>query len=340
MHRCFEIAKEGGKNTKSNPLVGAVLVHNNNIIGEGFHQKYGQGHAEVNCINSVKKENLKLIEKATLYISLEPCNHTGKTPPCSELILKHKIPRVVISCIDPFKKVNGSSIEKLRNHGVDVIFGVLEKEGKELIKKFKANINHRPYIIIKYAQSADLYIGQSDKRVLLSNEYTNVFTHKLRSSIDAILIGTNTAILDNPRLTARNYPGDNPIRLVIDKSGKIPTTHHILSDEYGTIIFSHVKRNLKANKKQIALSENDDFIDFLFNYCNENAIYSILVEGGAETIKQFLLSNKWDEAWVIKTKKQLGSGTKAPRIEGKLLEKIQLGNDELLNISNNKSTFC
>ncbi len=333
MSRCFELALSGGRHTKTNPMVGAVLVHEGRIIGEGYHKVYGSAHAEVNCINSVSDKDKRLIPLSTLYVSLEPCNHYGKTPPCSQLIIDVGIKKVMISCQDPFKKVDGQGISRLMSHGINVTTGILEEKGKELLKKFTANISQRPYVLLKFAQSKDNYMGRKDEQLWLSNSYSKTYVHKLRSEYDGILVGTNTAILDNPQLTNRNYFGEHPIRLVIDKSAKIPLSHHVLCDDNKTIIFTHIKRSLPKNKTQILLPKHDDeIIPYILKYCFDNQIYSIIVEGGRFTLKAFIQHKYWDEALIIKTKSLIYEGIKAPRLEGNLMEKIHLDSDILLRI--------
>ena len=226
MHRCLELAQLAAGNTAPNPMVGSVLVHNDKIIGEGYHQVYGQAHAEVNCISSVKPEHQGLIPQSTIYVSLEPCAHFGKTPPCADLIIKHQIPKVVVGCRDPFVQVNGKGIEKLQAAGIEVTVGVLEKECKELNKRFFTfHTEHRPYIILKWAQTADLKIAAEDYgRVLISNAQSNRIVHKWRSEEMAILVGTNTALFDDPELNTRLWPGGHPIRLVVDMNLRLPSS--------------------------------------------------------------------------------------------------------------------
>ncbi|HEY2720248.1 MAG TPA: bifunctional diaminohydroxyphosphoribosylaminopyrimidine deaminase/5-amino-6-(5-phosphoribosylamino)uracil reductase RibD, partial [Chitinophagaceae bacterium] len=224
MHRCLDLARLGAGHVAPNPMVGAVLVHDERIIGEGYHQQYGGPHAEPNCIASVKKEEQHLISESILYVSLEPCAHYGKTPPCADLIIKNKIPRVVIGCFDPFEEVNGKGIEKLKGAGIDVLVGILEHECKKLNKRFFLYYQqHRPYIILKWAQSSNQKIGAgAGNRTYISNEFTNRLVHKWRSEEAAILVGTNTALQDDPELTTRSWIGNNPRRLVMDMDLKLP----------------------------------------------------------------------------------------------------------------------
>ena len=251
MHRCLELAGHGSGYVSPNPMVGAVLVHSGRIIGEGYHQRYGQAHAEVNCIDSVSETDRRLIGESTLYVSLEPCAHFGKTPPCTDLIIKHKIPKCVVGCRDPFKEVDGKGIEKLRAAGVHVEVGVLEKECKELNKRFFTfHTEHRPYIILKWAQTGDGFIagplnpsaswrrtfedsGETkviQERLLISNEYSNRLVHKWRSEEASILVGTNTALLDDPELTTRLWTGPSPVRIVLDMNLRLPSSLKMFND--------------------------------------------------------------------------------------------------------------
>ncbi len=225
MHRCIELARLAAGRAAPNPMVGSVLLFEDRIIGEGYHQQYGQAHAEVNCINSVKEEDKHLIEKSVIYVLLEPCAHFGKTPPCADLIIKHKIPTVVIGCRDPFEQVDGKGIEKLNNAGIKVITGVLENECKELNKRFFTfHINKRPYIILKWAQSKNQKIANADfSRVLITSALSNRLVHKWRSEEAGIMVGTKTALQDNPALNTRHWTGPDPLRLVVDMNLRLPS---------------------------------------------------------------------------------------------------------------------
>jgi diaminohydroxyphosphoribosylaminopyrimidine deaminase/5-amino-6-(5-phosphoribosylamino)uracil reductase len=243
MKRCLDLAMQGCGSVAPNPMVGAVLVYSNKIIGEGYHQQYGGPHAEVNCINSVLAENKKFIPNSTLYVSLEPCNHHGKTPPCSDLIIQHKIPELVIGCKDPFELVNGTGIEKLKKAGVNIHPFLLEKEAVELNKRFfHFHQKKRPYIILKWAQTDDGFIALPKGIPLkISNEITDQLVHRWRSEEAAIIVGTNTAINDNPSLTNRLWGGANPIRIIIDKNLKVPTDHKIYDQSSVTYIFNEIE---------------------------------------------------------------------------------------------------
>jgi diaminohydroxyphosphoribosylaminopyrimidine deaminase/5-amino-6-(5-phosphoribosylamino)uracil reductase len=304
MTRCIQLATLGAGNVAPNPMVGAVLVYENKIIGEGYHQKYGEAHAEVNCIKNVDEKNKQFIEKSTIYVSLEPCAHHGKTPPCADLIIKNKIKKVVIGCRDIYKEVAGKGIEKLRNADVEVVTGVLETECKELNKRFFTfHQKQRPYIILKWAQSANGKIGSNNnERILISNDYSNRLVHKWRGEEAAILVGTNTALKDNPSLTTRLWTANNPVRVVIDKELKLPSSAKLFSKETNTVIFNFFKNAVEENLNFIKI-ENENFLQqMLFSLYRLN-IQSVLVEGGAKTLQSFIDATLWDEARVITNEK-------------------------------------
>lgn len=299
MSRCLQLAELGIGNVAPNPMVGAVLVYEDKIIGEGYHQKYGEPHAEVNCINNVREENKFLIEKSTLYVSLEPCSHYGKTPPCSDLIIKNKIKKVVIGCKDVYKEVTGRGIQKLQNAGTEVITGVLEKDCIQLNKRFFTfHLKFRPYIILKWAQTANGKIGSTGKRILISNEYSNRLVHKWRSEEAAILVGTNTALFDDPLLTTRLWKGKNAVRIVIDKELKLPSTLKIFNTDAKTLIYNMVKNSTEENLVYIKL-EKENIIDQILQSLFEMNIQSVMIEGGAKTLQSFINAGLWDEARVI-----------------------------------------
>lgn len=317
MERCIQLAKQGLGEVAPNPMVGAVLVFENRIIGEGYHQKYGEAHAEVNCLNSVKEEDKPLIEKSTLYVSLEPCAHFGKTPPCTNLIISQKIKRVVIGCTDIYKEVSGKGIRQLKESGVEVVVSVLEKECVDLNKRFFTfHQKRRPYIILKWAQSANGKIGSSDgERILISNDYTNRLVHKWRSEECAILVGTNTALKDNPFLTSRWWPGKNPTRMVIDKELKLPDTLNLFNDEADTIIFNLYK-NEERNNRLLIKFEKDNFLQSFTDSLFEMNIQSVLVEGGAKTLQSFIDAGLWDEARIIMNEELIiNDGVASPELK-------------------------
>jgi diaminohydroxyphosphoribosylaminopyrimidine deaminase/5-amino-6-(5-phosphoribosylamino)uracil reductase len=316
------LARLGSGNVAPNPMVGAVLVYGDRIIGEGYHRQYGQPHAEVNCIESVPAEDTHLIPNSTLFVSLEPCSHFGKTPPCADLILSHNIKRVVVGCVDPFNKVNGKGINKLRDAGVEVQMGLLNKESKELNKRFFTYHNlKRPYIVLKWAQSANQQIANVDKtRVLISNEYSNRLVHKWRSEEAAIMVGTNTAAFDNPSLNARLWHGPNPIRLVIDLNLRLPSTLNIFDRQQQTIILNKVKDSAEENLIYMKFEDDQTIIQQVLNACCKNNILSILVEGGAMLLQSFINENAWDEARVIQNNKLIiPNGLAAPVLKNQQL---------------------
>ena len=324
MRRCLQFAELGAGNVAPNPMVGAVLVYEDQIIGEGYHQQYGQAHAEVNCINHVPEHFQQLISKSTLYVSLEPCNHFGKTPPCSDLIIKHEIPNVVIACRDSFEKVNGSGIKKLKDAGVNVMLGILEKEALELNKRFFCfHTNQRPYIILKWAQSNDGMIAHADhSSIKISNEFTDRLVHKWRSEEAAIMVGTKTGLYDNPSLTTRLWPGKDPVRVVIDKYLKLPASHNLLDNKVQTIILNSIKQDEDDNNNYYKLGENENMIAVTINILRQRNLTSLIVEGGTELIQSFIEANCWDEARVIANRNMiLGNGIAAPVLENKLLFK-------------------
>lgn len=317
MARCIQLAKLGAGNVAPNPMVGAVLVYENKIIGEGYHQKFGEAHAEVNCINSVVEENKSLIEKSAMYVSLEPCAHHGKTPPCSDLIIREKIKKVIIGCQDIYKEVDGKGIEKLQNAGVEVVTGILENECIKLNKRFFTfHQEKRPYIILKWAQSANGKIGSAGKRIFISNDYSNRLVHKWRSEEAGILIGTNTALIDDPSLTTRLWKGKNPVRIVIDKELKLPLSLKIFNGEAKTIFYNCSKDSCERNIEFIKLN-NQDFIKEMLNSIYEKDIQSVLVEGGPKTLQSFINANLWDEARIITNEKMIiENGIDVPEMKG------------------------
>ena len=318
MRRCLELAKQGAGYVAPNPMVGAVLVQDGKIIGEGFHQQYGGPHAEVNCINSVREQDKYKISSSVLYVSLEPCSHFGKTPPCSDLIIANKIPEVVIGCRDPFKEVDGKGIEKLKIAGVTVTVGILEKKCRQLNKRFFTfHTKHRPYIILKWAETADGKIaGDGTTRLLISNEQTNRLVHKWRSEEASILVGTNTALLDDPELTTRNWPGPSPVRLVVDMDLKLPAPLKIFNDKQRTVIFNKIKHEEKDHLIYYQVTEDVNLVNQIVNALYQMKIQSVIVEGGARLLQSFIDEEMWDEARIIKNEELIiNNGLAAPELE-------------------------
>lgn len=339
IERCLELAKNGLGTTRPNPMVGCVIVCNDVIIGEGYTSKYGGNHAEVNAIESVKDKGL--LQKSTLYVSLEPCNHQGKTPPCSDLIVKSKIPKVVIGTIDSHSLVAGKGIEHLKKNGCEVIVGVLEEECKALNKRFFTFHNKkRPYIILKWAETRDGFIdmlrkdGDEKKPNWISNNYSQQLVHKWRSEEQAILVGTNTVITDNPKLSVRKWSGENPIRLVLDNSMRIPLDFHVFDGSVKTMVFTGSRSLFSEEKENISveyINYADDVPKQICEILYKNDIQSVIIEGGAQTINGFIHSDLWDEARVFIGKKEFGKGLKAPEIEG-VLQSIETIDTDLLKV--------
>jgi len=336
--RCIELAKNGFGTTYPNPMVGSVIVYNGEIIGEGWHQKAGEPHAEVNAIQSVKDPSL--LDKATIYVSLEPCSHFGKTPPCCDLIIKNKIPNVVIGTVDSNIKVAGNGIKRLQEAGANVIVGILEKECYELNRRFFTfHEKKRPYIILKWAQTLDSFIAPLEKEELKPVWITSIqsrqLVHKWRTEEQAILVGTQTVIDDNPQLNARDWKGNNPIRIVIDQRNRIPKTAHVWDNKIKTIVFS--------NENSILSSANTiiEVIDFQQNIAPQiveklyqHQIQSVIIEGGAQTLQTFIDATLWDEARIFIGNSTFGTGKKAPVLNTALSTKERIGTDELLIIRN------
>ena len=341
MQRCLDLALLGFGNVATNPMVGSVLVHDNKIIGEGFHQQYGQAHAEVNCINSVKEQDQHFIEKSTLYVSLEPCNHFGKTPPCSDLIVSKKIPKVVIACTDPFEKVNGSGIQKLIDAGVEVITGILENEAIELNKRFFTfHQQKRPFIILKWAQSENQCIsGFQGKSVKISNALTDILVHKWRSEEAAIMVGTNTVLLDNPSLTTRNWQGKNPIRIFIDRDLKIEQTAKILDQSAPTIILNKRINKIEGENDFIQIYFEREIIPQINELLYQKNIQSIIIEGGAKLLQTFIDADLWDEARVITNQTLfIENGIASPNFDNKSSFKQQKIENDLIQYYSNPKT--
>jgi diaminohydroxyphosphoribosylaminopyrimidine deaminase/5-amino-6-(5-phosphoribosylamino)uracil reductase len=315
IQRCIQLAKLGAGHVAPNPMVGAVLVYEDRIIGEGYHMQYGQAHAEVNCINSVEAKNRNLIETSVIYVSLEPCAHFGKTPPCADLIVKHKIQTVVIGCRDPFEQVDGKGIDKLQKAGVAVITGVLESECKELNKRFFTfHTKKRPYVALKWAQSKNHKIANADfSRVLISNAYSNRLVHKWRSEEAGIMVGTNTALQDDPALNTRNWTGPNPTRLVVDMNLRLPSTLQVFDGQQRTIIFNGIKHEEQQDVIFYKIEREPSFVKALLKACYELNIQSVLIEGGNKLAESFINEHLWDEARVIENNQLIiDNGLNAP----------------------------
>lgn len=316
IRRCIELASNGLCNAAPNPMVGAVIVHNGKIIGEGYHARCGEGHAEVNAIRSVKDESL--LKDSTIYVSLEPCSHYGKTPPCADLIISKGIPRAVVGCIDPFSQVSGRGIQKLRDAGIDVTVGVLEEECENLIRRFVTfNTQKRPYITLKWAESADGFIDANREEgspVVLSTPITSMYVHKQRAEHKAILVGRRTALLDNPSLTTRNWYGANPLRLVTDRNLTLPSDLKLFDHSTPTIVFTAEKKENEENLEYITIDFSADILPQILTVLYERKIQSLMVEGGTTLLQSFIDLGLWDEMFVEHSEKVLGEGVKSPVI--------------------------
>lgn len=345
MHRCLQLAEMGLGKVSPNPLVGCVIVNDSKIIGEGYHEKYGEAHAEINAIKTVK--NKALLSKSAIYVSLEPCSHYGKTPPCVDSIIQYKIPEVIIGIKDPFELVNGNGIQKLKDAGVKVTVGVLEKKSKWMNKRFLTfHTQKRPYIILKWAQSADKFIApshsQTEKRQAdtiafskrantkwISNEFSRILVHKWRTEEDAIMVGTNTARIDNPELNVRDYSGRNPVRILIDKDLSLSTDLNLFNQKYRTIVFSSKSKKSIYNLEYVKLNFNENVIQQLLEILYNKNIQSVIIEGGRYLLDEFLKQGLWDEARVFTSDCILTSGLEAPELNGQIKFKQQLANDTL-----------
>jgi diaminohydroxyphosphoribosylaminopyrimidine deaminase/5-amino-6-(5-phosphoribosylamino)uracil reductase len=317
MRRCLELAGLGNGHVAPNPMVGAVLVFEDRIIGEGYHRQYGGPHAEPECIGSVSEGDRELIPKSTLYVSLEPCAHFGKTPPCTDLIIRMGIPRVIIGCRDPFPEVNGKGIERLHTAGVEVQTGVLEKECIRINRRFFTfHLHHRPHVVLKWAQTASGLIGVDGARWLISNDMTNRLVHKWRSEEASILVGPRTALLDDPALTVRLWTGRDPVRLVIDKELQLPFSLKLFDGKVRTIVFNNRQHGQDGHLEYYQLATDTSLIHQLVLALYQLKLQSVLVEGGARLLQSFIEEDYWDEARVI-TNEELEppAGVPAPRLQ-------------------------
>lgn len=328
MLRAIELAKNGKGSVSPNPLVGCVIVYRDSIIGEGWHQKYGEAHAEVNAVNSVAEPSL--LEDAVVYVNLEPCAHTGKTPPCADMLIKHQVKRVVIANEDPNPLVAGKGINKLRQAGIDVTTGVLENEGYELNKRFFTFFNlKRPYIILKWAQTSDGFIARENyDSKWISNELSRKLVHKWRGEEDSILVGYRTASHDNPQLTVRDWTGKNPIRVVIDPKLNLNTSLHLFDESVTTICYNTVKQDISPGVEFVRIEEQN-MLNHILKDLNSRRIQSLLVEGGAQTLNNFMSTGFWDEARVFISEQRFGKGVLAPQVDGEVSLTDTIGSDKL-----------
>lgn len=346
MARCLALAKSGLCNVAPNPMVGAVLVYQDRIIGEGFHQRCGDVHAEVNAIRAVKDKHL--LSDATLYVNLEPCSHYGKTPPCAELIIREGIPRVVVGCLDPFPEVAGRGVRMLREAGVEVVVDVMREEAMQLNRFFMtAHMQKRPYVILKWAQSADGFIdrtrtdGLTTQPVRFSTSVTRRYLHKLRSEISAIMVGTNTAISDNPSLTVRHWMGNSPVRVVLDRNLRIPASHHLLDGEVQTYVFTEKTAENRKNVEYVRIDFSTTLIQGVLSFLFERGLNSLLVEGGASLHESFLRAGTFDEIRIETSPILLHDGIMAPSIRSlKYSKRERYIMDGLVENEKNTMTIC
>jgi diaminohydroxyphosphoribosylaminopyrimidine deaminase / 5-amino-6-(5-phosphoribosylamino)uracil reductase len=340
MRRCLELAELGIGSVSPNPMVGAVIVLDDKIIGEGYHQKYGETHAEVNAVNQVisKFDNyVDLLKRSTIYVSLEPCAHYGKTPPCADLIIKHQIPNVVVGCRDPFDQVNGKGIEKLQATNINVTLGVLEAECKWLNRRFFTRVQkHRPYIILKWAQTDDGFFAPADgSQLWITGPESRRLVHQWRGEEDAILIGTNTAAIDNPQLNVRYGDGKSPKRVVIDRELKLNKNLNLFDQSIETMVFNEIKTEIDGKNKYIALEDFGRYVpQYILYQLYMQDIQSVIIEGGAHTLNTFIEAGLWDEARIFTGSAILKHGIKAPQINGTIEAEILSGTDRLMILVN------
>lgn len=337
--RCIQLAKNGLGTTYPNPMVGSVIVYDGQIIGEGWHKKSGEPHAEVNAVRSVKDKSL--LKKATIYVSLEPCSHFGKTPPCCDLIIANEIPNIVVGTVDPNEKVAGKGILKLIEAGRNVTVGVLEDECNELNKRFFTfHQKKRPYIILKWAESLDGFLApekvkdQERKPIWITNQYSRQLVHKWRTEEQAILVGTQTVVDDNPKLNARDWSGNNPVRVILDQNNRISENSFIFDETIKTIVFSKTVKPSKENIQFEVIDFEKNSIPQILDVLYQDQIQSIIIEGGKQTLQSFIDENVWDEARIFIGNSIFEKGTKAPVISKKNIIKTNIQTDELIELRN------
>jgi diaminohydroxyphosphoribosylaminopyrimidine deaminase/5-amino-6-(5-phosphoribosylamino)uracil reductase len=328
MKRALELARLGEGLVSPNPLVGCVVVYRDRIIGEGWHQAYGQAHAEVNALAQLKDDSV--LPESTLYVNLEPCSHFGKTPPCADLLISRRIGRVVISNVDPNPQVNGGGIRKLREAGIEVTTGILEQEGRELNKRFFTRMKqHRPYVVLKWAQTADGFIARENfESRWISHTLSRMLVHQWRSREDAVLVGSRTAFHDNPQLNVRLWSGRNPVRIVIDRYLKLSEKLILFNRQQPTLVYNLLKHQEQPNLVLIRLDE-ENFLQNLLHDLVKRNIQSVMVEGGLQTLQTFIDGNLWDEARVFTSAKVFNSGIRAPDLRGRLTHCTSAGVDLL-----------
>jgi diaminohydroxyphosphoribosylaminopyrimidine deaminase/5-amino-6-(5-phosphoribosylamino)uracil reductase len=342
IERCLQLAEKAKGAAMPNPMVGAVLVHQGCVIGEGFHQQYGQAHAEVNCFDSVANKDKHLIAESTMYVSLEPCAHYGKTPPCANRIVQEGVKRVVICNTDPFEKVAGKGIQILRDNGIEVLTGILEGKGSWLNRRFFTfHQQQRPYIILKWAQTTKGLFAPKDRtRFQLTDEFSSRLSHQWRSEESAILVGFTTAMNDNPQLINRYGQGPQPLRIAIDKDVQLPSSHHLLAQDYPTWIVNQHKEETMGHLHFIQLDFKQDIIPQILNRLYQANILSLIVEGGVHLLHRFIEAGIWDEARVFEAPNVLSEGLLAPcLINAQKIVETNLKQDKLKVYLHQSSVF-
>ncbi|MBC7450101.1 MAG: bifunctional diaminohydroxyphosphoribosylaminopyrimidine deaminase/5-amino-6-(5-phosphoribosylamino)uracil reductase RibD [Cytophagales bacterium] len=330
MRRVLDLAMIGTGNVSCNPMVGCVIVKDDVIIGEGYHEKFGAPHAEVNAIQSVKDQSQ--LAGATLYVNLEPCSHHGKTPPCSDLIIKHQLSKVVFANIDPNPLVAGAGFEKLMSNGIEVIQGVLEYEGRELNRRFFTYMEKkRPYIMLKWAETADGFLARENyESKWISNDVSRRLVHKWRSEEDVVLVGTNTALFDNPRLNVREWTGRDPVRAFIDKQLQVPKGAHLLDGSQTTICYNHMEQDVKNLVEYVKLDPILDMPEQIVSDLYDRNYLSVMIEGGTKLLESFIQKGLWDEIRIFRSPKEFGKGISSPVIRSKPFSKEMILEDELI----------
>jgi diaminohydroxyphosphoribosylaminopyrimidine deaminase/5-amino-6-(5-phosphoribosylamino)uracil reductase len=334
MQRALELAELGRGTVSPNPMVGCVIVHDGKIIGEGWHRKYGEAHAEVNAINSVEDESL--LPESTCYVTLEPCSHHGKTPPCADLLVSKKVKRVVIAAVDSNPLVGGKGVEKLKAAGIEVVVGLFSESAiHQNIRFFTMIERQRPYIILKWAQTSDGFVARENfDSKWISNPMSRSLVHQWRAEEDAILVGANTATYDNPRLNVRGWSGKNPLRVLIDRNLRVDQSSNLFDGSIPTVVYNHIKSEQSSNLEFVKL-EADNFLSSLLNDLHKRKIQSIIIEGGSAVLNLFIEAGLWDEARVFTAGVSFGAGISAPRLNVKELYSKDILRDKLTAFRNN-----
>ncbi|TVQ89111.1 MAG: bifunctional diaminohydroxyphosphoribosylaminopyrimidine deaminase/5-amino-6-(5-phosphoribosylamino)uracil reductase RibD [Bacteroidetes bacterium] len=345
MTRCLELAKEGLGKVATNPLVGSVIVYKDKIIGEGYHREYGKAHAEVNAINSV--EDKELLSKSTLYVNLEPCCHFGKTPPCTDIIIKHRIAHVIVASVDPYDSVAGKGISKLRNEGIKVDVGFMRNQSMSLNKRFFTfHQKNRPYIILKWAQTADAYIdierlpGTPARPTWITSEKLRMLVHKWRTEEQAIMVGTITALKDNPRLNVRDWSGNQPTRIVLDESLTLSMSLNLFDNTQPTLVFNHLKNKKEGITEWIQTDFTDkNFLQNILLVLKDRGIQSVIIEGGQKLLQAFIRNNLWDEARIFQGSKFFVKGLRAPSLPVEKFTQEFIGKEILYWVKNPQNPY-